>query len=87
MPSSDTTEQVTSATLADVIAAFESHYPDGDSDLLRLAHETAERAHEGQTRKNGDPYITHPTTVAFLLAQYGLDADTIAAAFLHDTVE
>jgi guanosine-3',5'-bis(diphosphate) 3'-pyrophosphohydrolase len=87
MPSSDTTEQVTSATLADVIAAFESHYPDGDSDLLRLAHETAERAHEGQTRKNGDPYITHPTTVAFMLAQYGLDADTIAAAFLHDTVE
>jgi GTP diphosphokinase / guanosine-3',5'-bis(diphosphate) 3'-diphosphatase len=87
MPSSDTTEQTTSATLEDVIDAFEAHYPDGDSELLRRAHETAARAHEGQIRKTGDPYITHPTTVAFMLAQYGLDADTIAAAFLHDTVE
>ncbi|HET9259188.1 MAG TPA: bifunctional (p)ppGpp synthetase/guanosine-3',5'-bis(diphosphate) 3'-pyrophosphohydrolase [Acidimicrobiia bacterium] len=87
MPFSDTTEQVTSATLADVIDAFTAHYPDGDVDLLRRAHETAEKAHEGQVRKTGDPYITHPTTVAFMLAQYGLDVDTIAAAFLHDTVE
>ena len=87
MPFSDTTEQVTSATLADVIDAFTAHYPEGDVDLLRRAHETAEKAHEGQVRKTGDPYITHPTTVAFMLAQYGLDVDTIAAAFLHDTVE
>ncbi len=87
MPFSATTEQVTSATLDDVIAAFQVHYPDGDADLLRRAHETAAKAHEGQVRKTGDPYITHPTTVAYMLAQYGLDADTIAAAFLHDTVE
>jgi GTP pyrophosphokinase len=87
MPFSDTTEQVTSATLADVIDAFTAHYPDGDVDLLRRAHETAAKAHEGQVRKTGHPYITHPTTVAFMLAQYGLDVDTIAAAFLHDTVE
>jgi GTP pyrophosphokinase len=87
MPSSDTTDQVTSATLDDVLDAFRAHYPDGDVDLLRRAHETAEKAHEGQIRKTGDPYITHPTTVAFMLAQYGLDSDTIAAAFLHDTVE
>lgn len=87
MPYSDTIEQVTSATLEDVIDAFLRHYPDGDIDLLRRAHETAAKAHEGQIRKTGDPYITHPTTVAFMLAQYGLDVDTIAAAFLHDTVE
>lgn len=87
MPYSDTIEQVTSATLEDVIDAFLRHYPDGDIDLLRRAHETAAKAHQGQIRKTGDPYITHPTTVAFMLAQYGLDVDTIAAAFLHDTVE
>ena len=87
MPFSDTIEQVTSATLADVLAAFTVHYPDGDVELLRRAHATAAKAHEGQIRKTDDPYITHPTTVAYMLAQYGLDAETIAAAFLHDTVE
>ncbi|HJQ76992.1 MAG TPA: bifunctional (p)ppGpp synthetase/guanosine-3',5'-bis(diphosphate) 3'-pyrophosphohydrolase [Acidimicrobiia bacterium] len=78
---------MTSATLDDVILAFEAHYPEGDFDMLRRAHEVAARAHEGQVRKTGDPYITHPTTVAYMLAQYGLDADTVAAALLHDTVE
>ncbi|HEY7821211.1 MAG TPA: HD domain-containing protein, partial [Acidimicrobiia bacterium] len=86
MPSFVTTESKT-ATLDEVIEAFRSHYPDGDVGLLRRAHATAQRAHEGQVRKTGDPYITHPTTVAYMLARYGLDADTIAAAFLHDTVE
>ncbi|MGH3649436.1 MAG: RelA/SpoT family protein, partial [Acidimicrobiia bacterium] len=78
---------MTLATLVDVLHAFEAHYPDGDVDLLRRAHQTAAKAHEGQVRKTGDPYITHPTTVGYMLAQYGLDADTIAAALLHDTVE
>jgi GTP pyrophosphokinase len=87
MPFSDTTEQTTSATLVDVLDAFRAHYPEGDVVLLRRAHDAAEQAHRGQIRKTGDPYITHPTTVAYMLAQYGLDADTIAAAFLHDTVE
>jgi len=87
MPSFATTEEAAAATLGDVIEAFTAHYPDGDVDLLRRAHDTAARAHEGQVRKTGDPYITHPVAVAHMLAQYGLDSDTIAAAFLHDTVE
>lgn len=87
MPSSDTTDRTTSATLADVLEAFRAHYPDGDVELLRKAHATAAKAHAGQIRKTGDDYITHPTAVAHMLAQYGLDVDTIAAAFLHDTVE
>jgi GTP pyrophosphokinase len=78
---------VTSATLADVLEAFLSHYPDGDVAFLQRAYDMAAQAHTGQTRKTGDPYITHPTTVAYMLARYGLDVDTIAAAFLHDTVE
>lgn len=87
MPSSDTTDRVVSATLADVLKAFRDHHPDGDTDVLQRAYEVARDAHEGQLRKTGDPYITHPTAVALMLAEYGLDRDTISAAFLHDTVE
>lgn len=87
MPSSATTDTVSGATLEDVVSAYLEHYPKGDVDLLRRAHDVAERAHRGQVRKTGDPYITHPVMVAKMLAEYGLDAETIAAAFLHDTVE
>jgi GTP pyrophosphokinase len=47
----------------------------------------AERVHEGQRRKNGEPYITHPVAVATILAELGLTPSTLAAALLHDTVE
>ena len=87
MRSSDTTDQVVSATLADVLGAFRDQHPDGDTDAMERAYEVARAAHEGQLRKTGDPYITHPTTVALMLAEYGLDSETISAAFLHDTVE
>jgi GTP pyrophosphokinase len=87
MPSFATTEQTVSATLTAVLDAFRAHYPGGDVELLRRAYDTAAEAHQGQLRKTGDPYITHPVAVAHMLAQYGLDADTIAAAFLHDTIE
>jgi GTP pyrophosphokinase len=86
MPSSPTTE-VQQAEFEDVVAAFRTHHPDGDGELLRRAYEVAREAHEGQARKTGEPYITHPITVALMLAEYGLDEQTLAAAFLHDTVE
>lgn len=86
MPSPPTTE-APSASLTDVLGAFAEHHPGGDLDRLRRAHETAREAHEGQVRKTGDPYITHPLAVALMLAEYGLDEDTLVAAFLHDTVE
>ena len=66
---------------------FVAHHPDGDVDLLRRAYEVAAEAHAGQVRKTGDPYITHPLAVAHMLAGYGLDEQTLAAALLHDTVE
>jgi GTP pyrophosphokinase len=87
MLSSNTTEQAPSASLVDVLDAFRAHHPEGDFELLRRANDVATDAHAGQLRKTGDPFITHPLTVAFMLAQYGLDSETIAAAFLHDTVE
>ncbi|MEA1903862.1 MAG: bifunctional (p)ppGpp synthetase/guanosine-3',5'-bis(diphosphate) 3'-pyrophosphohydrolase [Actinomycetota bacterium] len=87
MPSSNTTEEIASAALVDVLDAFRAHHPDGNVETLRRAHEVAEEAHAGQVRKTGHPYITHPLMVAYMLANYGLDEQTIAAALLHDTVE
>jgi GTP diphosphokinase / guanosine-3',5'-bis(diphosphate) 3'-diphosphatase len=54
---------------------------------IRRAFVIGAEAHEGQTRKSGEPYITHPVAVATILADLGLDAETIIAAILHDTLE
>jgi len=51
------------------------------------AYEVGAQAHEGQARKSGEPYITHPVAVAGILAELGMDAETIIAAILHDTLE
>src|SRR5690606_30958716 len=61
--------------------------PRGDARELRRAYEVAARMHEGQFRKSGDPYITHPLAVAQILANLGMDTTTLVAALLHDTVE
>jgi guanosine-3',5'-bis(diphosphate) 3'-pyrophosphohydrolase len=52
-----------------------------------VGRETGAAAHAGQTRKSGEPYITHPVAVAVVLAELGLDAETLVAAILHDTIE
>lgn len=87
MPSSLTTDNEPEVGLVDVLDAFRAHHPEGNIELLRQAYEVAEVAHRGQVRKTGEPYITHPLAVAKMLADYGLDEATLAAAFLHDTVE
>lgn len=58
-----------------------------DLDLITRAYQLAEKAHEGQVRKSGVPYIMHPIAVAGILAELHMDAVTIAAYFLHDVVE
>jgi guanosine-3',5'-bis(diphosphate) 3'-pyrophosphohydrolase len=70
-----------------LIRTVRSQHPKADSGLIERAYQVAERAHEGQTRKSGEPYITHPLAVAQILADLGIGAKTIAAALLHDTVE
>ena len=88
MPSSYTTDvDPAPATFEDVVEAYLAHHPGGEVDLLAAAHRLAEHAHAGQVRKTGHPYITHPLAIAWSLAHYGLDAATLAAALLHDTVE
>ena len=73
--------------LDDIIAIVLKHDPEADIDLLWRAYRAAAEAHAGQMRQTGDPYIVHPLAVAEILAGYGLDCRTIAAALLHDTVE
>ena len=54
---------------------------------IERAYEMADRAHQGQLRLSGEPYIIHPLAVAALLAEMRLDQDALAAALLHDVVE
>ncbi|HSJ27635.1 MAG TPA: bifunctional (p)ppGpp synthetase/guanosine-3',5'-bis(diphosphate) 3'-pyrophosphohydrolase [Acidimicrobiia bacterium] len=70
-----------------VLAEYVRHHPDADTTVLERAYQVAAKAHEGQTRKSGEPYITHPVAVTAILAEYGMDEATLAAGFLHDTVE
>lgn len=61
--------------------------PKADIKLIEKAYEIASAAHEGQVRKSGDAFITHPLSVASIVAQFGMDERTVAAALLHDAVE
>jgi GTP pyrophosphokinase len=73
--------------LEPLAAVHRSLHPKADLMLLQRAYDVAERKHEGQVRKSGDPYITHPLAVATILAELGMDTTTLVAALLHDTVE
>ena len=63
------------------------YHPDVDADLLRRAYAYAAEKHEGQTRRSGEPYITHPLAVATILTELEMDDATLAAGLLHDVVE
>jgi GTP diphosphokinase / guanosine-3',5'-bis(diphosphate) 3'-diphosphatase len=70
-----------------LIKTVRLHHPKADTALIERAYATAERAHSGQKRKSGEPFITHPVAVAQILADLGIGTKTLAAALLHDTVE
>ena len=73
--------------LSPLLAEFVSHRPGDDTTAIVAAGHTALTAHEGQFRRSGEPYITHPVAVATIVAELGLDAQTVAGALLHDAVE
>ena len=77
----------TEMTHEQVMAACKKYMTADQLAFVESAYQFAARAHEGQTRASGQPYIVHPTQVAGTLANLGLDSDTVAAGFLHDTVE
>src|SRR5689334_10760650 len=66
---------------------LEGYLPSADLPSIAAAYEYSAKAHEGQLRRNGDPYISHPVAVAEILAGLHLDASSIKAALLHDVVE
>ena len=61
--------------------------PNYDVELIKKAYLIAEKMHQGQLRKSGEPYLIHPVCVAKILAEIGMDEDTIIAGLLHDVVE
>lgn len=73
--------------LDSVVALVHENHPDADLDLILKAYQFADKAHQGQVRLSGEPYIIHPVSVAYILAEFKMDAETIAAALLHDVVE
>ena len=80
-------EGALSSLLDTLIDRFNQFHPGGDVELIRRAGKAAIVAHEGQLRRTGEPYVTHPIAVATIVAELGLDEVTIAGALLHDAVE
>ncbi|MFD5466622.1 RelA/SpoT family protein [Kitasatospora sp. NPDC127059] len=81
---------VLNPVLEPLFRSIRANDPKADPALLRdieRAYAVAEKWHRGQKRKSGDPYITHPLAVATILAELGMDAPTLMAGLLHDTVE
>lgn len=72
--------------LEDIIQSMR-YASSSDKEIVRRAYAVAEKAHEGQLRKSGEPYITHPAAIGEMLARIGVGARTIAAGILHDTIE
>ncbi len=74
--------------LASVVSLYRQHHgADAERDTLDRAFDLAVAAHEGQTRRTGEEYVTHPLAVAEILADFGMDGETLVAAVLHDVVE
>ena len=71
----------------DLLAALRASDKVYDLDKIERAYQVADKAHGGQVRKSGDPYISHPLSVAIILVGMGMDTDCICAALLHDVVE
>ena len=77
-------------SVPDYVQALEraaDYLPEAQRAQLRRAWAVGAAAHVGQMRKSGEPYITHPVAVAQVLAEQGLDVETLIAAILHDTIE
>ncbi len=73
--------------ISDILDQIQSSLPGANTHLVEKAYVFAAKAHAGQIRKSGEPYLSHPLAVAYILACMKLDLPTIAAGLLHDTVE
>ncbi|MGD0750894.1 MAG: bifunctional (p)ppGpp synthetase/guanosine-3',5'-bis(diphosphate) 3'-pyrophosphohydrolase [Anaerolineales bacterium] len=73
--------------LEDLLARLPEYYTPADRELIQRAYRVAEKAHAGQKRISGEPYINHLLAVAAILAEYSMPADVVTAGLLHDTIE
>jgi guanosine-3',5'-bis(diphosphate) 3'-pyrophosphohydrolase len=74
-------------TVGDLVEKIKKYTKPSDLDLVWLAYEVADKAHAGQARKSGEPYIIHPLATAYILATMRMDVQIIVAALLHDVPE
>ncbi|RME29275.1 MAG: bifunctional (p)ppGpp synthetase/guanosine-3',5'-bis(diphosphate) 3'-pyrophosphohydrolase [Deltaproteobacteria bacterium] len=74
-------------SLNDILDQVATYAPNADLDVIMRAWAFAGKAHAGQLRRSGEPYLVHPIAVAEILAQLRMDVDTIATGLLHDTME
>ena len=74
-------------SLEPILRNIRTYHPGADLGLVQRAYEFAARAHEGQMRQSGDPYVTHPLSVAGIITQLKLDVPSVCAGLLHDSVE
>ena len=73
--------------ITDIVDRVLGYHPQADVDLIRRCYEFAAKAHDGQMRRSGDPYVVHPLGVAGLISELKLDVPSICAGLLHDAVE
>ena len=73
--------------ISNLLSILENTGKQYDVEKIKEAYAYAAEMHEGQFRQSGEPYISHPVAVAEIVAEMGLDTDSICAALLHDTVE
>ena len=73
--------------IQDLTEALSKYLPDADIGIVQKAYEYSAKAHQGQSRRSGEAYISHPLEVANNLVKLKMDETTLAAGLLHDTIE
>src|ERR1700704_2311895 len=73
--------------LSDIVTKVAGYHPAADLDLIKKAYVFAAKAHDGQQRRSGDPYVVHPLSVASIITDLRLDVPSVCAGLLHDCVE
>src|ERR1700759_5622906 len=80
-------KRISMLTLQELTGRIQTYQPSADVALIEKAYGYGERAHRGQTRKSGDPYFSHPASVAGIITELRLDTASVCAGLLHDVVE
>src|SRR5438445_4593579 len=81
------TNVLTVTKFRELLRDMRENRPNDDLELIRKAYEFSQRSHSGQQRASGEPYLVHPLEVALVLAEMKMDAVSVAAGLLHDSVE